>query len=98
MTPWEGEQTLAVATSCLDAAGVPTFALTEVALTYDAYANGGHCDLVEARLAEAGYSEPFLHFDEVEAPPFLVPAVRAYFGAPLSARAAQTPQTRPEDS
>jgi hypothetical protein len=65
----------------LNAAGVPDFALTEVAVTPQEYADGVHCDRVEARLVAAGFEEPFLHFDERDAPPFLVPAVRQYLGS-----------------
>ena len=56
--------------------GTPAFALNEVAVTQDEAENGIHYYLVEADLLEAGFEEPFVHFDEDEAPAFLHPAVR----------------------
>ena len=81
MSAWVGKRKLTVATACLNAGGTPDFALTEVEVTHAEYANGVHCDLAEERLIAAGYEEPFLHFDEEDAPEFLVPAVRQYLGA-----------------
>ena len=40
--------------------------------------NGIHYYLAEADLLEGGYEPPFLHFDEDEAPAFLLPAVQEY--------------------
>jgi hypothetical protein len=86
MPNWKGKRTLTIVTACLNEFGVPDFALTAVEVTDDEYANGVHCDRVEERLVTNGYEEPFLHFDEFDAPDFLVPAVRRYFGAPASTR------------
>ncbi len=83
MEPWNGLRLLTVVTACLNAASVADFALTQVEVTYDEYANGVHCDRVEELLIEEGYEEPFLHFDVADAPAFLVPAVQLYFGQPL---------------
>jgi len=83
MLPWEGPRKLSVVTACLNAGGIPDFALTEVEVTHEEYANGVHCDLVEERLVEEGYEEPFLHFDGLDAPDFLVAAARRYFGEPM---------------
>ena len=80
MSAWAGKRKLTVVTACLNAGGTPDFALTEVEVTHAEYANGVHCDLAEQRLVAAGYEEPFLHFDEEDAPVFLVPAVRQYLG------------------
>jgi hypothetical protein len=80
MAPWHGPRTLTVVTACLNPAGFPDFALSEVEVTYEQYADGVHCDRVEQRLVADGYEEPFLHFDKREAPPFLLPAVRHYLG------------------
>jgi hypothetical protein len=69
-----------VVTACLNAGGMPDFALTEVEVTDTDYANGSHHDLVAQRLVAAGYEAPFVHYDEEDAPAFLVPAVRHYLG------------------
>jgi hypothetical protein len=79
MLPWPGQRRLTVVTACLNATGMPDFALTEVEITHEEYANGVHCDRVEEQLRQHGYDEPFLHFD-LDAPPFLVPAVKQYLG------------------
>jgi hypothetical protein len=84
MATWRGPRPLTVVTACLNAAGVPDFTLTEVMVTPQEYADGVHCDRVEGRLLAAGYEEPFLHFDELDAPPFLLPAVRDYLGRGVS--------------
>ena len=81
MSAWTGKRKLTVVTACLNAGGTPDFALTEVEVTHAEYANGVHCDLAEQRLVAAGHEEPFLHFDELDGPAFLVPAVRQYLGA-----------------
>jgi hypothetical protein len=53
-------------------------------VTHEEYENGLHYSLVEDRLADAGYEEPFVHFDEAEAPAFLHPAVRQCLNVPDS--------------
>jgi len=58
--------------------GLPDFAMTTVAVTEDERENGVQYLLAEADLAERGFEEPMVHFDGVEAPPFLVPAVCNY--------------------
>jgi len=73
---------IAVVSACMSADGTPTFTLYEVEVTADEYANGVHYSLVEAHLVEAGYDEPFVHFDEQEAAPFLFPSVREHLGLP----------------
>jgi hypothetical protein len=50
----------------------------EVEVTHDEYENGVHYDLVADRLADAGYEEPYVHFDVFESPAFLHPAVREH--------------------
>ncbi len=71
---------IAVVTACMTAHGTPEFVLTTVAVTQDEQDNGVHYYLVEADLLEAGYEEPFTHFDETESPAFLHPAVRRHLG------------------
>jgi hypothetical protein len=73
---------ITVVTACRNAAGSPDFALTEVQVTPAEYANGVHYELVEERLAEAGYEKPWVHFDDREAPGFLIPAVKQYLNLP----------------
>ena len=82
MPSWKGQRPVAVVSACMAADGVPDFALTEVEVTHEQFENGAHYDLVEARLFADGYEEPFVHFDEADAPRFLFPAVRQYLGVP----------------
>ena len=60
--------------------GFPDFAITRVEVTQQEYDNAVHLYLAEADLLEAGFEEPFVHFSETEAPPFLLPAVQEYLG------------------
>ena len=60
--------------------GSPGFAITEVEVTQEEEDNGVHYTLAEAHLLERGYEEPFVHFDEGEAPDFLHAAVRQFLG------------------
>ena len=76
MTEWQGKRSIAVVSACMTSNGSPTFVLNEVEVTYDEALNGVHYYLAEAELLTGGYEEPFAHFDEFEAPPFLHPAVR----------------------
>lgn len=78
MIAWEGKRTVTVVSACRASDGRPTFALTEVEVTHEEYENGVHYDLVEDRLKDAGYEVPYLHFDETDAPSFLVAGVTAY--------------------
>ena len=80
MQSWKGKRLLAVATACMGRDGVPTFAYTEVEVTLEEYRNGAHLDLVEQRLADGRCDEPYVHFDDIDAPPFLIGAVRAHLG------------------
>ena len=81
MSRWQDKRAIAVVTAYLRADGLPDFTLTEVEVTDDERANGVHYELVEEQLALTGYEEPFVHFDEIEAPAFLLPAVRTYLAA-----------------
>ena len=76
MSPWSGKRTIAVVSACMQKDGTPTFAMNEVAVTYEDAENGIQYYLVEADLLEAGFEEPFVHFADDEAPPFLFPAVQ----------------------
>jgi hypothetical protein len=69
-----------IVTACMTAAGSPTFVLNEVEVTQEDYENGVHYYLAEADLLVAGYEEPYVHFDDREAPPFLIPAVKQHLG------------------
>jgi hypothetical protein len=73
---------IAVVSACMSSQGTPAFTLYEVEVTPDEYANGVHYSRVEEYLADDGYEEPYVHFDEPEAPPFLFPAVREHLGLP----------------
>jgi hypothetical protein len=78
MPDWEGKRPVQIVTACLTAAGTPDFALNTVAVTRDEYDNAIHYYLAEADLLQAGYEEPFVHFDEFESPAFLHAAVQHY--------------------
>ena len=80
MTEWQGKRPIAIVTACTNADGTPTFAFNEVEATQDQIDNGIHFYLAEADLLLAGHEPPFIHFDELEAPPFLHPAVRRHLG------------------
>lgn len=82
MADWKGTREIAVVTACMNANGTPELVLNEVEVTADEAANGVHYYLVEAELMEAGYEEPYVHFDEMESPAFLHPAVRHDLGLP----------------
>jgi hypothetical protein len=80
MPEWQGKRTLTVVTACMRADGLPDFALNQVEVTQKEHANGVQYDLVESLLKAGAYEEPFVHFDEDEAPCFLLPAVRQHLG------------------
>lgn len=80
-----GKRTMTIVTACMNANGSPAFALNCVEVDPEEIANGIHYYLVEAELMEAGYEEPFCHFDEDEAPQFLHAAVRQHLGLPATA-------------
>ena len=82
------KEPIALVTACMRADGAPTFAYQVVEVTSQEADNGIHYYLAEAQLLEEGYEEPFVHFDALEAPPFLHEAVRQYLG--LSAAAAES--------
>ncbi len=67
-----------IVTACMQADGTPTFVRTKTQVTPDEFANGIHYYLAEADLLLVGYEEPFGHFDQDEAPPFLHPAVQEF--------------------
>jgi hypothetical protein len=66
----------------MTANGTPAFAATTVSVTHEQYENGVHYYLAEADLLEQGYEEPFVHFDEHEAPSFLIAAVAETMAVP----------------
>lgn len=75
-------RTISVVTACMNAQGLPTFALNEISVTPQEAENGVHFYLAEAELWKSGYEEPFVHFDDSESPPFLHPAVRQQLSLP----------------
>lgn len=77
MTTWQGKRMIAVVSACMNRDGTPGFACNAVEVTHDEYENGVHYLLVQDRLMDAGFEEPWVHFDEMEAPAFLHPAVLA---------------------
>jgi hypothetical protein len=81
---------IAIVTACMTRDGLPCFVLTEVAATPEQIGDGIHYYFAEAELLEAGYEEPFVHFDEMEAPPFLHPAVRREQGSRSAAEILET--------
>jgi hypothetical protein len=83
---WQGKRSITVVTAYIRQDGIPDFKLNEVEVTHEEYENGIHYYLAEATLLQSGFDEPFVHFDEFEAPPFLLSAVRQHL---------QTPQAEP---
>ena len=67
----KGKRPVTIVSAVMQADGRPTFAVTQVAVTSEEYANGVHYCLAETDLLEEGYEEPFVHFDSDEAPAFL---------------------------
>jgi hypothetical protein len=88
---------IAVVSACMSSDSTPTFTLYEVQVSHDDYANGVHYSRVETYLAADGFDEPYVHFDEREAPPFLLSAVREYLGLP-AAKCQQANALLTEDS
>jgi hypothetical protein len=95
MNPWQGKRMIAVVTACMCADGTPDFALNVVEVSHEEYENGVHYDFVEDQLADAGYEEPFVHFDNLEAPAFLHPAVEKYLRIAKEADEAHVVQEKP---
>lgn len=86
MYHWEGKYPIAIVSACMTQQGLPTLVLNEVEVTQEEAENGVHFYLVEADLLQAGYEEPYVHFDAVEFPAFSHPAVRQHLGlAPANA-------------
>lgn len=82
MKAWTGSRPVIVVSACMTKDGLPTFVLNEVAVTQEEYENGQHYTLAEECLAAAGYEEPCVHFDEREAPSFLIAAVADAMAVP----------------
>jgi hypothetical protein len=81
MLAWQGKRTITVVSACMRVDGRSDFAINDVEVTHDEYENGVHYDLVEDRLRDAGYEEPYVHFSEDEAPAFLLPCVKQYLAS-----------------
>ena len=71
----EGKRPVTIVSAVMRPDGFADFAVTQVEVTQVEYENAIHLYLAEADLLEAGFEEPFVHFPEDEAPPFLLPAV-----------------------
>jgi hypothetical protein len=84
MSALSDKRSITVVSACMTASGEPDFAITTVEVTEEEEANGHHYELADAQLLENDYEEPFVHFGDREAPPFLLPAVRQYLGLPAS--------------
>jgi hypothetical protein len=76
----DNRRTIVVVSAVMRKDGWPDFVLNEVSATQEELDNGIHYYVVEAHLLEAGFEEPFVHFDQSESPSFLHPAVREYLG------------------
>jgi hypothetical protein len=87
MPQTEGKRPVTVVSAVMRPDGFADFAVTHIEVTQDEYENGIHLYLAEADLLEAGYEEPFVHFPEDEAPPFLLPAVQEYLASATPATA-----------
>ena len=70
--------TRTVVSACINAAGRPDFALSTISVPSSGPNLDFSFDALEDDLRERGYECPFVHFDETEAPPFLIRAVRRY--------------------
>ena len=70
----KGNRSIAVVSACMNANGLPEFVRNEVAVTEEEHGDGLHYVLVEDLLLEQGHEEPFVHFDQFEAPDFLLQA------------------------
>lgn len=76
MIAWECKRKITVVSACLTSKGTPQLVLNEVDVTHEEFENGIHFVLVEDLLDDAGFEEPYFHFDEQEAPAFLVEGVK----------------------
>lgn len=72
---------IAIVTACMKPDGLPTFVRNEVVVSSAEIDNGIHYYLAEAQLMIDGYDEPYVHFDETEAPSFLHPAVQQHLAS-----------------
>src|SRR5260221_4512094 len=84
------KRSIAIVTACMNASGYPEFVLNQAEVTQDEAENGIHYYLVESDLLLAGYEEPFVHFDQDEAPAFLHPAVRQHLASPSTVASVST--------
>lgn len=90
MRQTEDKRSVTIVSAVMRSDGFPDFALTQVEVTPVEYDNGVHYLLVDEALTQRGYEEPYVHFDELEAPSFLHPAIKRYLdvdapGAEMSA-------------
>jgi hypothetical protein len=95
MSPWQGTRTITVVSACMTVAGMPTFSLNQVEVSHEEYENGVHYGLAEVQLMDQGCEEPYVHFDEFEAPAFLLPAVTSQVGGPAPVNPVVVSQEKP---
>jgi hypothetical protein len=69
------KRSIKVVTACHNANGESDFALTVVKATEGQIEAGDHYDMARESLQERRYEGPFVHFDEDEAPDWLLEAV-----------------------
>jgi hypothetical protein len=62
---------------CRNSNGAPDFALVVVACPEASMADGQHYELASAAADSLGYQEPYIFFDEKEAPQWLKDGVRS---------------------
>jgi hypothetical protein len=79
---WTGQRKVAIVSACMRADGKPALVLNEVLATQNEVENGIHFYWAEAELLEAGYEEPFVHFDQFDGPGFLHRAARQHLRPP----------------
>jgi hypothetical protein len=78
---WTDKRKVAIVSACMKLDGTPALVLNEVLATQSEVESGIHFYLAEAELLEAGYEEPWVHFDSFESPEFLHPAVRQHLAS-----------------
>lgn len=72
-----GKRTITVVAACVKA-GKPALVLNEVTTDQARIEEGYHIRVTRNKLEREGYEAPFLMWDEHDAPPFLIPGIRAH--------------------
>jgi hypothetical protein len=84
MSNSEDTTRVTIISACMRSDGSPTFVRTQVDVTPEERANGVHYYFAEAQLIEAGYEEPYVHFDDREMPAFLAAAITESIAASMT--------------